>query len=350
MPVSLKEPVGFIPWCLAKSGGSAGTRQPPEWPSAAEEARRSRHSHLSAPGLGRSGPLRWLQPGYSTSNSSPQTAQRKSGRASAPAIRAPHPKQRNWCKLSFMPEDRVPASGEFWRALDTYATLCQRGSRFRFLDCGAWLRNGHGSWANRERSSCGNYQERCVILELSLAKGRDLREQPAIQLACGESSVGLCKCCNTRFFEFLPVRIRRFRDAVGEQEQAVPCPQLDHRVLVFPAWEYAEHCAALLQHVDRTGRDEDGVKMSGVAVLKRTRFTIEDSVKKRHELPRRNVLVQQAVDFAAHPGRALRVARKRANRGLHIGHQKRGRYPFSDHVGNADSKPVVAEPEHVGGM
>ena len=35
-------------------------------------------------------------------------------RASVPAIRAPHPIQRNWCRLSFMSLDSVPANGGFW--------------------------------------------------------------------------------------------------------------------------------------------------------------------------------------------------------------------------------------------
>jgi hypothetical protein len=53
-------------------GSSSRKRQTPEWSSASEEERRSRQSHLSAPALGRSGPWRWLQPGYSTSKSSPE--------------------------------------------------------------------------------------------------------------------------------------------------------------------------------------------------------------------------------------------------------------------------------------
>ena len=75
-----------------------------------------------------------------------------------------------------------------------------------------------------------------------------------------------------------------------------------------------------------------------------TRFTIEDSVEEGNELSRRNVVAEKPIDFAAELGRAFRVAGKGAHRGLHIGHQQSGRYTFSDHVGNADSQPVLTEP------
>ena len=55
----------------------------------------TRHSHFSAPGFGRSCPCRSSQPGYSTSNRSPHWAQRNSGPASSPRMRAPQPKQRS---------------------------------------------------------------------------------------------------------------------------------------------------------------------------------------------------------------------------------------------------------------
>jgi hypothetical protein len=85
--------------------------------------------------------------------------------------------------------------------------------------------------------------------------------------------------------------------------------------------------------------------MSRVAVLKRTRFPVENSIKESHELSGCDVLVQQTVDLAAHLGRALRVVRKRANRCLHISHQQSGRYTFADHVCDANAQSMIANPK-----
>src|ERR1035437_7723481 len=101
----------------------------------------------------------------------------------------------------------------------------------------------HVNW--RTALICGNYQQSCVILELGVAKSSNLRQQPAIQLVCGECAVGFRECRDASLSRLLPVRIRRFGDTVGEQEQSVPCPQLDRRILVFPGWEDTEHCTAL---------------------------------------------------------------------------------------------------------
>jgi hypothetical protein len=87
--------------------------------------------------------------------------------------------------------------------------------------------------------------------------------------------------------------------------------------------------------------------VAGVAEAEGARFRIEDSVEKGHEFSGGNVFAEEAIDFAADLGGALRVAGKGADGGLHIGHQERGGYAFTDHIGDADSQPAIAEAEHI---
>src|ERR1035441_2127380 len=87
--------------------------------------------------------------------------------------------------------------------------------------------------------------------------------------------------------------------------------------------------------------------MPGIAILERMRFAIENSIKEGHELSGCDILEQQTVDLGAYSRRAFPVDRKRAHRGLHIGHQQSGEPPFPNDVGDTNPKPVIAKPEHV---
>jgi len=87
--------------------------------------------------------------------------------------------------------------------------------------------------------------------------------------------------------------------------------------------------------------------MPGIAILERMRFAIENSIQEGHELSGCDILVQQTVDLGAYSRRAFPVLRKRAHRGLHIGHQQSGGHTFANDVGDTDPELVIAKLEHV---
>jgi hypothetical protein len=120
----------------------------------------------------------------------------------------------------------VAAFGERSHVQTVFAT---RGSTGAIATAAAVLPAGHERPLGRleKRLVRGQDQEGCVVLELRVAKCGDLRQQPMIQLGRGETAVRLREFGHPALFKFLPVRIRGFGDPIGEQEQPVPCLQLD---------------------------------------------------------------------------------------------------------------------------
>src|SRR5262249_18468822 len=92
---------------------------------------------------------------------------------------------------------------------------------------------------------------------------------------------------------------------------------------------------------------KNGIKMSGVAVFHRAFLAIQNAEQEGDEFACRDVVTEQTIDFAAQGSGTLGFAGVGAHSRLYVGHQKRSRYSLASHIGDADSKPILIEPEDV---
>ena len=152
---------------------------------------------------------------------------------------------------------------------------------------------------------CDSDREQCrFILQVGFAKTLHIGEQVCIQLrrwfTCQPGHY-----LNQAFLaELLPIRSCRFGDPIGEQHQPVTGRKLHKRIFIFPVWEDAKHCPAVieLRHATRNIL-ENRPRVPCACELQRPLFRVKNSVENGYEFALSDIGANDRVDPVAEPCR-----------------------------------------------